>query len=83
MTKKVLRRLRESLEEEEFAQNRHRYVTKTIEDFQDLKPSVLDIVFDYKIEDLTVEKEEVKDCIAYQRISGQTRLPVTKKVKRK
>ena len=65
MTKKVLRRLRESLEEEEFAQNRHRYVTKTIEDFQDLKPSVLDIVFDYKIEDLTLEKEEVKNCIAY------------------
>ena len=65
MTKKTLRRLRESLEEEEFAQKRHRYVTKTIEDFQDLKPSVLDIVFDYKIEDLTLEKEEVKNCIAY------------------
>ena len=40
-------------------------MTKTIEDFQDLKPSVLDIVFDYKIEDLTIEKEEVHDSIAY------------------
>ena len=40
-------------------------------------------MFDYKIEDLTIEKEEVKDCIAYQKTSGQTRLPVTKKLKKK
>ena len=56
----MISRLRESLDEEEFAQKRHAYVTHTLDEFQHLKPHVLGAVFDYKIEDLVVEKEDVK-----------------------
>ena len=43
---------------------------------------MLDIVFDYKIEDLALEKEEVREAIKYQKNSGMMRLPLTKAMKK-
>ena len=61
----MIKRLRESLDEEDFAQKRHSYVTHTLDEFQDLKPHVLGAVFDYKIEDLAIEKDDVRQALAY------------------
>ena len=66
-TKKVINRLRESLDEEDFAQKRHAFVTHTLDEFQHLKPHVLGAVFDYKLEDLVIQKEDVRNALAYQK----------------
>ena len=58
-TKRTLKKLSEQLEEEVFIAERNEFVTTTLQEFDNLDPSSLDVIFEYKADDLMHQKEEV------------------------
>ena len=53
-TKRTLRKLDDSLIKEEFYQERQEFVSTTLQEFDNLDPSSLDVIFEYKCDDLMI-----------------------------
>ena len=53
-TKKAVKKLRNALDEEQFYSERQEFVTTTLQEFDNLDPSSLDVIFEYKADDLMI-----------------------------
>ena len=51
-TKVALRKLKNQLDEEAFFADRQEFVSSTLQEFDNLDPSSLDIIFEYKADDM-------------------------------
>ena len=82
-TKSTLKKLRDQLEIEEFNEERSEFVTTTLQEFDNLDPSSLDVIFEYKAEDVMIQKEDIRSDMKWQReVGAQNRMPVPKMVKK-
>lgn len=59
-TNRTLKKLKSQLDEEVFIQERLDFVTTTLQEFDNLDPSSLDVIFEYKADDLMHQKEELQ-----------------------
>lgn len=66
-TKQALNKLKSQLEEEVFNAERQNFVTTTLQEFDNLEPQSLDVLFEYKSEDLKIQKEDIRISINKQR----------------
>ena len=53
-TKRAVKNLRNALDEEQFYSERQEFVTTTLQEFDNLDPSSLDVIFEYKADDLMI-----------------------------
>ena len=53
-TKRAVKKLRNALDEEQFYSVRQDFVTTTLQEFDNLDPSSLDVIFEYKADDLMI-----------------------------
>ena len=53
-TKRAVKKLRNALDEEQFYSERQEFVTTTLQEFDNLDPSSLDVIFEYKADDLMI-----------------------------
>ena len=80
-TNSTLKKLRDQLEIEEFNGERHDFVTTTLQEFDNLDPGSLDVIFEYKAEDVMIQKEDIRNDRRWQReVGSQNRMPIMKMV---
>ena len=72
------------LEEEAFNAERKEFVSTTLQEFDNLDPSSLDIIFEYKAEDIMIQREDIRKGLEWQRENGAAQsVPAMKVVNRK
>ena len=59
-TKVTLKNLKNQLDEEAYFADRQEFVASTLQEFDNLDPSSLDIIFEYKADDMLLQKEEIR-----------------------
>lgn len=59
-------------------------MTTTLQEFDNLDPGSLDVIFEYKADDVMMQKEDIRNDIRSKReIGGEKRVQVAKKVRPK
>ena len=56
MTRQVIKKLQSSLDDEDFYKDRQEFVTTTLQEFDNLNPGSLDVIFEYKCDDQMIQK---------------------------
>lgn len=56
-------------------------MTTTLQEFDNLDPGSLDVIFEYKAEDVMIQKEDIRNDRRWQReVGSQKRMPIMKMV---
>ena len=56
-------------------------MTTTLQEFDNLDPGSLDVIFEYKAEDVMIQKEDIRNDRRWQReVGAQKRMPIMKMV---
>ena len=63
MTMKDFTKLTDDLERVNFRKRRMEFVTQTLQEFDNMDPSALDIIFEYQSEDLKEQMADLKELM--------------------